>query len=281
MEYDTKSTTRIESSKSGPDPYADIEVRSLFAPDGMKSKGYTVRRCDPAAPSGWTECGVVSEKYFAVANGDVRDIVHDIADRTGLRFSHDKTWFDGKRFAYGLVARDDRAVEVKPGDPVALGILARNSYDGSERLSVGAYVHRLACANGMIAPVLFRRIALKHERRNADWEGEVARVLSGIRHAEIGLRRFAEAARTLSEQRVTAARLRDLRGGPLAKIPVTLWGRAVDQLLLEEEHSLWGLTNALTALTWHGERVTHADFGHNATAVDGLVGLALDGHRSN
>lgn len=263
------------------DPFAPIEKRSLFAPDGMRSRGYTVRIADADAPAGWRECGLVSEDYLLVKNAHVRDMLDDLAARTGLAFSHDKTWFDGKRFAYGLVARDDHLVEVRPGDAVALGLLARNSYDGSEALSVSAYVHRLVCRNGMVAPVLFRRVALKHTRQNAAWEEEAVRVLSALRHAEGGLRRFAEAARALSEAEATPARLRALRRGPLGRLPVTLWGRSVDRLLLEEAHTLWGLTNAITALTWHGERVTAADFAHNAAAVSGLIEHALAGPRSN
>lgn len=265
------------SSRSPLDPYAPIEKRSLFTGDGMKSRGYTVRLADQSAASGWRECGVVSDNYLLVPNADVRDMLHEIVDRTGMRFTHDRTVFDGKRFAYALVARDQHLVEVKPGDAVALGVMARNSYDGSERLAVTAYVHRLVCRNGMLSSSVFSRVALKHERRNADWEGEVVRVLSALRHAELGVQRFADAARSLSDARVTAGRLRDLRSGPLQKIPVTLWGKTIDRLLLNEEHSLWGLMNAITELTWHGERVTASDLAHNEAAVNALVEHALSG----
>jgi hypothetical protein len=263
------------------DPFASIEKRSLFAPDGMRSKGFTVRLEDFDQPSGWKEVGVVSADYLLVPNTQVRDMLHEIADRTGLAFSHDKTFFDGKRFAYGLVAREERTVDVKVGDAVALGLMASNSYDGSERLSVSAYVHRLACKNGMISASLFRRVAIKHERRNEGWEDDVLRVLSALRHAELGLTRFAEAARALSGTKASPARLRDLRQGALSKLPITLWGKTIDRMLIEEEHTLWGLLNAATNLTWHGERVSASDFTHNEVAVSGLIDYALGTERRN
>src|SRR5690606_32190514 len=103
------------------------------------------------------------------------------------------------------------------------------------------------------------------------------RVLSALRHAQHGIQRFAEAARALSEARVTPKRLRDLRQGPLQKLPVTLWGKSIDRMRVEEEHSLYGLMNAVTRLTWHSERPTASDFTHNELVVNALVEHVLSG----
>ena len=84
----TKSTESTGSAlaKGSLDPYAPIEKRRLLAYDGMRSAGHTVRMEDASSPSGWRECGVVSESYLLVENADVRDLAYEVADRSGLGF---------------------------------------------------------------------------------------------------------------------------------------------------------------------------------------------------
>lgn len=260
---------------SHPDPYAAIEKRRLAAPDGMKSSAYTVRLADPADASGWREVGVVSESYLLVPNDDVRDLAYEVADRSGLGFEEERTFFDGRRYGLFLTAREHGLVEVAPGDAVGLGMAFQNSYDGSQRLAASLFIHRLACSNGMIVPTLFRRVAFKHDPSGAHWEQEVARALSMLTTAHLGLQRFAEAARALSAMRVTAGRLREVRRDVLAKLPVSTWGRVIDQFLAHEALDGWGLLNAASAVLWHDEKPTVATFRHNEYAATGLVEYAL------
>src|SRR5690606_4046515 len=127
------------------DPYAPIEKRSLWTTDSMRSGGYSVRVADPSSPSGWAECGVVSADYLVVSNAEVRDVAREIASRSGLRFAEEKTFFDGKRYALDLVAKDDGLVEARVGDHVGLGLRVENSYDGSRRFGASLFAYRLAC----------------------------------------------------------------------------------------------------------------------------------------
>ncbi len=53
---------------------------------------------------------------------------------------------------------------------------------------------------------------------------------------------------------MTTDELSTIRGQVLDKVPVTLWGKIIDQMLLREELTGWGLVNAATRVLWHAEK---------------------------
>lgn len=276
-----KPAPKSDGAPKALDPYAPIEKRSLWTTDAMRSRGYSVRLQDPASPTGWRECGVVSDDYLVVPNADVRDLAREIAGRSGLRFSEAKTFFDGKRYALALVAKEDGLVETKVGDFVGLGLRVENSYDGSRRFSASLFAYRLACSNGMLVPSLFKRVTFRHTRASAGWDEDAGRALAMIGASHHGLTRFAEAARALASMRVSAGRLREVRQAVLPKLPVTLWGRVLDRFVLHEELDGYGLLNAVTNVTWHDPSPTAATFEHNEASASALVAYALgEGRRS-
>lgn len=263
------------------DPYAAIEKRRLVTPDGMRSSGHTVRLADPTQPGGWRECGVVSPSYLLVENAAVRDLAHEVADRSGLGFTTERTFFDGKRYGLYMAATERGLVETTVGDFVGLGLAFQNSYDGSQKLQACLYVHRLACLNGMIVPDLMGRVAVRHDPSGVHWEEEVGRVLAAVERAPERLYRFAEAARNLASMRVTASRLREIRSDVLGSMPVSLWGQTVDRFLAHEELTGWGLMNAATQILWHADKPSAATFAHNEAASSALVRYALAEGRQN
>ncbi len=263
------------------DPYAAVEKRSLWTTDSMRSAGHSVRIADPEAPSGWTECGVMSADYLTVSNAEVRDMAHEIAARSGLRFSEVQTYFDGRRYALTMAATEDGLVEARVGDYVGLGLRAENSYDGSRRFGLSLCAYRLACLNGMLVPSLFHRVTFKHLRSSERWDDDVRAALSVIEAAPVGLARFAEASRTLGSMRVSAGRLREIRTEVLPKLPVTLWGRTVDRFLEHEALDGFGLLNAATNVLWHDERQSAANARWNEYATTALVRYALGSERLN
>lgn len=257
------------------DPYAVVEKRSLWTTDSMRSAGHSVRIADPEAPSGWTECGVMSADYLTVSNAEVRDVAHEIASRSGLRFSEVQTYFDGRRYALTMATTEDGLVEARVGDYVGLGLRAENSYDGSRRFGISLCAYRLACLNGLLVPSLFRRVTFKHLRASAGWEDDVRAALAVIEAAPEGLTRFAEASRALASMRVSAGRLREVRTEVLPKLPVTLWGRTVDRFLEHEALDGFGLLNAATHVLWHDERQTASNARWNEYASTALVRYGL------
>lgn len=206
----------------------------------------------------------------------MRDLALGIAQRARGSWMLDKEHFDGKRFTYTLVSRDEsRSVEVRPGDPVGLGLFFQNSYDGSTRLTASLVLWRLACANGMLVPTYFRRVAFKHDHASAGWAAETEEALEMLRWASGGMDRFLMAAQALASMRLGSSQLRDIRAKVLPKLPVTLWGQVVDRYLMHEELTGWGLLNAVTHRTWHAERIGASDFQHNEYATTRLLEFAL------
>jgi hypothetical protein len=247
----------------------------------MRSNGHTVRLADPASPDGWRECGVVSDTYTLIENARVRDLAYEVADRSGLGFEAERTFFDGKRFGLYMAATEKGLVETTVGDFVGLGLAFQNSYDGSQKLQASLYVHRLACLNGMLVPDLLGRVAVRHDPSGVHWEDEVSCVLAAVERAPERLYRFAEAARNLAGMRITAGRLREIRADVLASMPVSLWGQVVDRFLAHEELTGWGLLNAATNVLWHADKPTAATYAHNEAATSALVRYALSGERRN
>ncbi len=259
------------------DPYRRIEKRTLHAPDGMKSKGFTVRLEDDRFPSGYREVGVVSQDYLLVENAAVRDLALEIADRSGGAWQLTKEFFDGKRFVYALALRDHSLIDVRLGDPVGLGLMFENSYDGSRRLSASLYVNRLVCTNGMLAPSIFRRVAFRHTDAAKDWDVGIASALRMIDTAGPLLNRFAGAMSKLAALDVTTDELARIREHALPQLPVSLFGKVVDRFLAHEEPTAWGLMNAATQVLWHNPKPTLADMGHNEYVVRALASYVSPG----
>ncbi len=248
------------------DPYAPIEKVPLVSEDGLtKSRGYSVRIADES--DGYQEVGVVKEDYLLIPNLEVKQMADDITHQTGLAWSVEKTFFDGKRFVLALATRSERlSAEVVPGDVLSLGLMFENSYDGSRRLSVSLYAHRLVCSNGLILPSYLSRLRFKHAASSTGWEAETKRALSMIVHAGDDLRRFARTANKLTSVSFGMQEMEMIRRRGLAKLPVTLWGKMIDRFLLEEEErTAWSFLQSGNQLVWHNERGSIADFGHNAT----------------
>jgi hypothetical protein len=260
------------------DPYAEIEKRPLVTHDGMRSRGFTVRLESPDALSGWSEVGIVSEDYMLVPNRQVRDMARDITGRTGMDWRESKVFFDGKRFVYALTTYDEAATaRVAPGAVLSLGMLFENSYDGSRRLAVSLFAHRLVCRNGLIIPEYFQRLRFKHTASSAGWEDETQRALSVIGSAPRRLKDFADAAKRLSETYFGTKEMEMVRRRGLARLPVSLWGKMIDRYLMHEDQSAWGFLNAGTNIVWHNERGTIQDFSHNELVTEAMLEFGRTG----
>ena len=257
-------------------PFVEIEKVPLFANDNMQSRGYSVRiECD-ASESGWKEVGLVSSDYLLVPNRQVRDMALEITDRSELSWEESKVFFDGKRFVYALVASPSISAEVQVGDILTLGLMFENSYDGSRKLAVSLFANRLVCSNGMLVPQYFTRKRFKHDSLSAGWEEEVHRALSMIQLAGAGLIRFAKVASYLTQYELGSEQLKHIRSNVLDRLPTGIWGKVMDQYLLSEDLTAWGLLNAGTFVSWHREKATIQDFNHNELISSKMIGFAQE-----
>lgn len=257
------------------DPYAQIEVTPLFSKDGMKSQGKSVRIRDEEEKTGWNEIGVVSPNYLLVNNSQVRDVVHNIADRSKVgEWKLRKQFFDGRRFMYGITT-DNIIAEVTPGDLVRFGLIGYNSYDGSHTLSVGMYAEHLVCSNGMTSEMYFARFTFRHNQGNIDWSEQTEKAFALLLPtSRTRLTRFANALHSLKQKQLAMTDLKTIREAHLKDLSPSLFGKVIDRYLIHEEHTAFGLMDACTRVFWHSEKQTFTDLRNNSLSTDGLIAYA-------
>ena len=263
-------------------PYLPIRKVPLDY-NGIESSAYSVQmqhEGDVDKLPEWKETGVVGHSYLLVDNDNVRKAADQVAEESNLQFTHDKTFFNGRSYAYSL--RSDHVVgEVAQGDDVALGMQFWNSYDGSKAFGFAMMLYRLICTNGMMSKNHFRTYRFKHQPSSENWTESLDQVVSNINNLVGGkdmkrrgaLDEFLRNLRSLSNLEVTTEELGRLRHNHLKDVPIQLWGNIVDRYTDPDNHiphNGWTLLNTATDLLWHKEKPTVSSYGQNATIVDGL-----------
>ena len=229
----------------------------------------------------WKEAGVVGHNYLLIDNDGVRKAANQVAEECNLTFTHDKTFFNGRSYAYSMKS-DHVCGEIAQGDDVALGMQFWNSYDGSKAFGFAMMLYRLICTNGMMSKDHFNTYRFKHEPKSEDWSDSLEQVVTNINNLVGGtyqLDDFITNLRKLNNLHVTIDTLGDIRHKHLQEIPITIWGQLVDHFLLKanalqlpsrDSYTGWELLNAGTDLLWHKENPTITTYGQNAAIVDGL-----------
>ena len=79
-------------------PYLPIRKVPLEF-QGISSSAFSVQM---EKKKGWNEVGVVSNKYLLIPNQEVKELADDIVEESTLDWSPLKTFFDGRRYFYGV-----------------------------------------------------------------------------------------------------------------------------------------------------------------------------------
>jgi len=259
-------------------PYLPIRKVPLDY-NGISSSAFAVQmQHEPGKDtpnSEWKETGVVGHSYLLVDNDSVRKAANQVAEECNLSFTHDKTFFNGRSYAYSMKS-DHVCGEVAQNDDVALGMQFWNSYDGSKAFGFAMMLYRLVCTNGMMSKDHFNTYRFKHQPSNENWEDSLTEVVTNINNLSNGshnLDEFLRNLRSLSNLNVTTEELGRLRHNHLKDVPIQLWGNIVDRYTDPDNHiphNGWTLLNAATDLLWHKKKPTVASYGQNSTIVDGL-----------
>lgn len=93
---------------------------------------------------------VVSRKYALLQHQDAFLPVVEAMQNIGLECEGVLKGDGNKVFLW--VFPDGMRIKPKDGDPIQMGLLFRNSYDGTNRYSVMACGLRLVCSNGLVLP---------------------------------------------------------------------------------------------------------------------------------
>ena len=225
--------------------------------------------------SEWKEVGVVGHSYMLLPNEEVKNAAHQVAEECNLNFTFDKTFFNGRSYAYSMKS-DHVCGEVAQNDDVALGMQFWNSYDGSKAFGFAMMLYRLICTNGMMSKDYFNTYRFKHEPSSSDWHENLEQVITNINNLSNGSQQlddFIKNLRSLNNLHVTTEELGRIRHDHLKDIPVQLWGNIVDNYTNPQnhiEHNGWTLLNTATDILWHKKKPTVASYNQNQTIVDGL-----------
>lgn len=257
------------------DPYAPIRKdASKTSAGNITGYGIELEVQSEKGPQ-WELAGTVSPEYLLVPNQDIKRIGDDIVSASGLDWKEDRVIFDGRRYARTLVVETEEFhQELNVGDVYRFGLLQRNSYDGSIAASVSLFIERLVCSNGMVSSQYFAHHKFKHTLGNENWEEEMERALSIVKHAPATLTKFIGAMETLQSQKMDDNLLRQVRKGLIPNLPVTKWGEIMDRYLGHEEATVYGLLNAATRVLWHKSGSAMVNLSQNDYVVSNLLDWA-------
>jgi len=256
-------------------PYLPIRKVPLDF-QGIKSSAFSVQM---EKKKGWNEVGVVSNKYLLIPNKEVKELASNIATESNLNWEPLNTFFDGRRYFNGMICKSQKS-EVAKDDDVALGMGFWNSYDGSTALSFRLFLVRLVCTNGMVTKDFFSNYRFKHDNTSENYQEEIIKAANIINNSEEQVDVVMDKFRKMNEMEFNLDELARVRK-QLPAIPVTTWGKIVDQYLKNHgntekmdspDNSYWTFYNACTDILWHDKKPTTASFSHNAYITDQLLG---------
>jgi len=266
------------------DPFAPIEKKELYTQDGMQSLGYSVRvekgiNEDTLRPE-YLECGVVSNNYLLIPNEDVVNIAKQVAgsmDSDVYSWKEQKCLFNGRRFTYSMVLETEDTNykrEVKLGEPVSLGMIWQNTYDGSSSLNYMFFVNVLSCLNGQLSPRYFNRYRFKHDNTSSNWEEQVTDAMTYLQYAPKQLDDFVHTAQNMTEDILSKEDLKDIRTDSIPAIGSNAWGNIMDKYLTAGDYTKWGLMQSCTNEFWHKKNLTQNHIKNNEYCVTKLMAEA-------
>lgn len=247
------------------DPMAHVKKEPLYTSDREQSSSYSVRIFDESKDK-YQEIGTVKKDYLVMENKELQQLASEVAIESGFQWKESRIFFNGKQFTYAIETTDIQT-EVAVDDALSLGLLFQSSYDGTMKARIQAYVNRLVCSNGMITPMFFDQMTFKHDKSSEDWQQQVKDGLQYLSYAGENLKEFGGLCIKMSNTPITLDELSNIRKHYLdQRIPSALWGRIIDRYLTNERtenDTVWGFTNACTAVTWHENMKSQQYLGHN------------------
>lgn len=247
------------------DPMAKIQKEPLFTTDKQQSSSYSVRIWNDKKEK-FEEITTVKAGYLVMENRELHSLAAEVAEESDMQWKESRIFFNGKQFTYAIETTDI-STDVSVGDSINIGLMFQNSYDGTMKSRVQAYVNRLVCSNGMVSPMFFDPLVFKHDKTSVEWQEQVKKSLSYLKYAGENLKEFASLCRKMVQTPITLDELSNIRRNYLdSRIPSALWGRIIDKYLSDERaetDSVWGFVNACTAVTWHENMNSQQYLGHN------------------
>jgi hypothetical protein len=192
--------------------------------------------------------GIQGPEYQLITNHQVRDFIDDLTSRSEHTFKPIKTIWDGKRFATMHIS-EQRIASYSNGHERGLfvGIMRRNSYDGTSTFGLEIFAFDIECANQFHHRNRFGYFAIRHTPE-AQNRFDVQDALTNLSK---GAQNVIEAAPIIQNLRTQPLNHRLLiEAKQKTDLPTSRWGAVLDRLGQEEDNA-FGLFQALTNTTTH------------------------------
>jgi hypothetical protein len=207
--------------------------------------------------------GIQGPEYQLIPNSMAKDTVDDIMSRSAYKWQPLKTLWDGKRYV-GMYRTEEKITSFSNGQEhgIYLGLMGRNTYDGSGAFGIEVYALNCVCQNQYINRNMFGFFAIRHTPGEAG-KFDVQDALVNIEKGAQAVIEIAPKLRLLREEPLTTRHIYDARES--TSIPTSKWGTVLEQLSKEEQNR-FGL---FQALTW---TASHELTGLSALSIGDSVG---------
>ncbi len=264
------------SSRSTPEPHLDPFTPIETVPTSPLGGGApTAHRVYlTGVPDGRDRrlVGTIPAQKLLLSNQEIRAMAQEITGQSPWDWAPKTTFFDGRHLAYSLVTEDCSA-DVDAENPLSLGLLFRNSYDGSWEPGMQLFTYRWTSTTGLLHPQHFGELCFLCGPSNGGWSAERRRVEQYMETAGSKLEQLSRRCRSLQREPVGASDLAGLRRRPLAQLPRRLWSRLVDRYLHSSDLTAWGLLTSGAVLLWTERGPSRPEiFHYNQLLTEAVVG---------
>ena len=229
------------------DPYAPVEIEPIMTSEGLETKRQIIKVRDDEGKL--QPVSDVSRDYQVITNEAAFQIVQDVQSRSEYTWQEMKNFFDGKRYYhYSMSEQEVGKVNNGISRTVRVGILAKNSYDGSCRFGIQLFMAMYECTNQFIHPNMFGNFLMRHTQGA---EG------GNLLNAEDAAQQISRGAGTMVQMLPAIQSLK--KSDPLSlsllqqaqqgvAIAPSKWGSVLSNIEADNE---WGLLNAMTFVASH------------------------------
>jgi hypothetical protein len=230
-------------------PFAKVQVEPVtVSGDEIASKIAIRVQSDDGT---WSkQPSILSAGYQLITNEEAKDAGDDIMSRSQMPWEEIKTHWDGRRYiGYHITKSAITSINrggTSENHPIHLGMMVRNSYDGSSLFSIEMFIANMVCLNQYVDRNRFGYFAIRHV-------GDAWDVEDALGQIAIGAERAIAVVPKISALRSTPLQIEHIiKAHEQTNIPNTSWGDVLTQLSKEpDQGTVYGLFQALTFVSTH------------------------------
>lgn len=229
-------------------PFTDVKLDKVSA-GGVEINKVSVMVKDD---EGSYQCaGVMGSGYNLITNEFAKDTLDDIKTRSGYNWKSLKSFFDGRKYVEHFITKE-KITSLHNGKEQALhlGIMGRNSYDGTGAYGIELYACNQVCLNQYYSRNLFGYFAIYHT------DSQSYLIDDAVQQISVGANKLIEVApmiQSMRSEKLTTKLIYSVKAGlkeNKSELPQSKWGDVLDRLAVEEA-TKFGLYQALTYVISH------------------------------